>query len=149
MSQKPVVDVIFNTTAGGSLKNALRQIGNGERVISQFDDLSFGPITDEKARLAWIDDELAFDGYDEAVKSDRAFWEEAAAEDIKPVVWLSLLSANEYAGFLEFLWRRSRNDFSIVDVTKLTFQGNTGPFVARTLGVVAPDQIIATRLIDR
>jgi hypothetical protein len=151
MSQKPVVHVLFNPSAAGSLKYALRQIGSADRVIGQFDDFSFGPINDaaHETRLAWVDNELAFDGYDEVIEGDRSFWIEAASEDIQPVVWISLLSANEYAGFLEFLWRRSCADFRIVDVTGLTFQGNNGPFTARTLGVLAPDQIIAAGLIDQ
>ena len=36
--------IVFNPSAGAGLRDALRQSGRDERVVSLFDSLSFGPI---------------------------------------------------------------------------------------------------------
>jgi len=36
--------IVFNSSAAAGLRDALRQTGRDERVVSLFDCLSFGPI---------------------------------------------------------------------------------------------------------
>lgn len=114
------------------------------------DDLSFGPISDadHRERLRWIEAELAIDGYEEVLQSDEVFWAEATSGEIYPVVWVNRRCAKEYAGFLEFLWRKPDSDFAIVDLTDV-FAGRKEKSFVRAFGEVAPEQIAEAQLIRR
>lgn len=149
--QKPVVHVAFSSSAAGSLEEALGTIGCKDRVINQADDLSFGPISDagHRERLSWIENELAYDGYEEVLQVDGVFWAEAISGEIYPVVWVNRRCAREYAGFLEFLWRRPDVDFEIIDLTDIVFAGPKGKSFVRAFGELAPDQIVEAGLFRR
>lgn len=151
LNTMPINHVAFGLSAAGSLKYALRQIDCQQPVIGLPDDLSFGPINlpSRHERLAWIENELALDGYEEVLETTERFWEEVITPDTFPVIWVNLRSAREYAGFLEFLWRVRSKEFRVVDVTNVEFKGRRGPFFANSFGQVSPEQIIETRLIDR
>jgi Domain of unknown function (DUF1835) len=51
-----VLHIVFNPSAAAGLRDALRQAGRDERVISFFDSLSFGPINppDPELRSEWV-----------------------------------------------------------------------------------------------
>ena len=105
----PICHILFSETAAHSLGEALQSVGRGDRVIYLPDDLSFGPVNppDPVAREDWMRRELEFDLTDEAWPIDQveAFWRKALATSARRIVWVSQLSAPEYAGFLEFVWR--------------------------------------------
>lgn len=149
--QKPVVHVVFSPSAAGSLKQALGTIGCKDRVIGQMDDLSFGPIseTGHRERLSWIENELAYDGYEEVLRSDDVFWAKATSDEKYPVIWVNRRCAKEYAGFLEFLWRVPGVNFAIVDLTDTVFAGREGKTFVRSFGEVAPEQIVEAQLFRR
>lgn len=150
--QKPVVHVVFSSSAAGSLKQALRTTGCSERVIGQSDDLSFGPIGDisQSERLRWIDNELAIDGYAEVLTRDERFWAEATSAEVHPRIWINRRCAKEYAGLLEFLCRISHTDFGIIDITDDIFLlGRERKVRAHSLSEVAPEQIVEAQLFRR
>ncbi len=149
MDQKPAQHVVFSSSAAGNLKLALEQIGCKERVISQRDDLSIGPIDGHlDERHKWLEKELAYEDYREVPELDTLFWTEAISPQIYPVAWVSRRCAREYAGFLEFLWRLGHTDFSIVDTTNLLVQGPYRQHPAVTIAVLSPGKIIETQLLN-
>ena len=148
---KPTLHVVFNMSPAGTLRQALGDLGRHERVIGCPDDLSFGPIDPPSADLreAWIGDELGYD-FDGVVRDAEVFWAEATSPDVVPVVWVSRYDAQEYAGFLEFIWRIGDAPFRVVDVTGVEYGNLRGdPVVVRSLGAVPKDAIIAAGLPDR
>jgi hypothetical protein len=149
--QKPVVHVVFSMSGAGSLRRALEQVGCNERVIGQPDDFSFGPINEEGnfARLAWAQDELAYDSYWDVLEFDNLFWGEATSANVHPVVWVNRRCAKEYAGFLQFLSQVPHSGFKIVDITGVIFSNGKGTFVAHSIGEIAPEQIAEARLVER
>jgi hypothetical protein len=149
--QRPVVHVVFDLSAAGSLRHALELIGRRERVIGQPDDLSLGPIDYDsiRVRLDWIDNELWYENYREITEFDNLFWSEAMSPAIHPVAWVNRRCAREYAGFLQFLWRVPHSDFEIVDITDIDFSNGKSPFAIHSLGEVAPQQIIDAGLPAR
>jgi hypothetical protein len=99
--------IVFNPSAAACLRDALRQSGRDERVVSLFDCLSFGPLNppDPELRGTWVEEELGYAGWEEVVGEATSFWPEALSISNRRIAWLSRRSAQEYAGFLECLWR--------------------------------------------
>jgi hypothetical protein len=152
MDQKPVVHVVFSLSAAGCLKDALVQMHCDQRVIGQSDNLSFGPINGvgHAARVDWIRKEFGYAKHEEILQSDDLFWAEATSPEVRPVVWISLRCARDYAGFLQFLWRVPHTDFKVVDTTNIVFPGgHSRTAIAHSLDEMAPEQIIEAQLIDR
>ncbi|MGJ4929856.1 DUF3658 domain-containing protein [Bradyrhizobium sp. HKCCYLS2038] len=121
--------LVFNMSAAGTLRAALQQAGRNDRVIGLGDSLSFGPIDppDPALRTAWVDQEFEVSGWDEVGGQATTFWDEALSRTHRKVAWLSRRSAQEYAGFLELLWRLGDEPIEIVDLTDaLARVGNPG-----------------------
>jgi hypothetical protein len=148
----PTLHVVFNMSAAGTIRQALEQIGRRERVIGLPDNLSFGPIDPPSARSRWEWAEQWLDcEYEEVAKMADLFWAEAKSPDIVPVVWVCRHCASEYAGFLEFVWRRADAPLGVVDATGPRFvgPGQSGTRVARSLGVMTRKEILDARPTDR
>ncbi|WP_316160502.1 DUF3658 domain-containing protein [Bradyrhizobium sp. SZCCHNRI20481] len=114
-----ILHVVFNMSAAATLRAALQQAGRDERVIGLADSLSFGPIAppDPALRTAWVDQELEVSGWDEVGGQAIAFWDEALSHHSRRIAWLTRRSTQEYAGFLELLWRLGDEPIEIVDFT--------------------------------
>ncbi|MGC2774818.1 MAG: DUF3658 domain-containing protein [Bradyrhizobium sp.] len=114
-----ILHLVFNSSAAGTLRQALGQAGRDERVIGFPDSLSFGPIDppDPALRTAWMDEELEVSGWDEVGRKTTAFWDEALSCTSRRIAWLTRRSTQEYAGFLEFLGRLGDEPIEIVDLT--------------------------------
>jgi hypothetical protein len=147
--------VVFNPSAAGSLRQALRESGRNERVISLFDSLSFGPINppSPELRCKWVEEELGYTNWEEAVGEANAFWIEALSTSDRKVAWLSRRSAQEYAGFLEWLWRLGEEPTEVIDLTDVMVAGNKNrpvkPHLAISLGMLPPYKILENNLLDR
>jgi len=117
----PVLHLVFHPSAALDLRRALHMAGRADRVVALDDDFSFGPIgaPDLASRAQWVETALGYDGWDEVVRKDEAFWAAALTGDCHRVAWLSRRSAQDYAGFLELVWRLGDAPFDIVDVTEL------------------------------
>ena len=91
--------IVFNPSAAACLRDALRQSGRDERVVSLFDCLSFGPInpSDPELRRTWVEEELGYTGWEEVVREAASFWPEALSISNRRIAWLSRRSAQEYA----------------------------------------------------
>ncbi|RUU57942.1 DUF1835 domain-containing protein [Mesorhizobium sp. M2C.T.Ca.TU.009.01.2.1] len=105
--EKPVVHVVFNMSAAGSLRHALAHMGRHETVIGLPDDLSFGPVDPPAIdlRARWMEDVLGFERRPDLEQEADLFWSRATGRDIAPVAWVCRRNALEFAGFLEFVWR--------------------------------------------
>lgn len=114
----PIRHILFSDSAAHSLGEALRQVGCKDRVICLPDDLSFGPINppDPVAREEWMHRELKFELTDEERPIDQveSFWNEALAARGRRIVWVSKRAAQEFAGFLEFVWRAGQGNCDLV-----------------------------------
>jgi hypothetical protein len=144
--------VVFDPSAAGGLRQALTQAGRDDRVISLFDSLSFGPINppDSKLRGRWVEEKLGYTGWAEAVGDTASFWREASSISDRKVAWMSRRSAQEYAGFLEWIWRLGEDQIEIVDLTEVVVAGPTGePYPAISLAMLSPDKILENGMLDR
>jgi len=66
---------VFNPSAAAGLRDALRQSGRDERVVSLFDSLSFGPINppEPELRRRWVEEELGYTAWAEVVGEATSF----------------------------------------------------------------------------
>jgi hypothetical protein len=151
----PTLHVVFSPSAAGELHRALKASGRDGPVISLFDCLSFGPINspDPAARSKWVEEELDYEWWDVVIES-MGFWEQPRKHRGPIVVWMSRRSAQEYAGFLEWLWRFGDLSFEIVDLTTVTVDhkdtdGVVAPKLAVSLALLNSRVIIESGLLDR
>jgi hypothetical protein len=147
--------IVFNSSAAAGLRVALRQAGRDERVVGLSDCLSFGPINpaDPELRRKWVEEELNYTGWDDVVGEATSFWPEALSVNSRRIAWLSRRSAQEYAGFLEWLWRLDEEPVEVVDLTDIVVAGNSTGVIERhfaiSLGILPPDKILENELLDR
>jgi hypothetical protein len=147
--------IVFNPSGAGCLREALRQSGRTDGVVSLFDCLSFGPINppDPKLRTTWVEEQLGYTGWEEAVGEATSFWSEALSSNHRRIAWLSRRSTLEYAGFLEWLWRLGEEPIEVIDLTDVMVAGDekgaTEPRLAISLGLMPPQKILENDLLDR
>jgi Protein of unknown function/Domain of unknown function (DUF1835) len=145
--------IVFNSSGAAGLREALRQAGRDERVVGLFDSLSFGPINppDPELRSKWVEEELGYTGWEEVVGEATSFWPESLSVSNRRVAWLSRRSAQEYAGFLEWLWRLGEEPIEVIDLTDVmvtTKNEPTTPCLAISLGILPPYQILENDLFN-
>jgi hypothetical protein len=145
--------IVFNPSAAAGLRDALRQAGRDEPVVSLFDCLSFGPINpaDPELRTTWVEEELGYSEWEDIASQDHSFWSQALSSGCRKVAWMSRRSAQEYAGFLEWLWRLGEEPIEVVDLTDVMVTGNSTEskrYLALSLGILAPRQILENMLLD-
>jgi hypothetical protein len=149
-----IVHFVFTPSGAGCLGQALRKAGRNDRVVTSFDDLSFGPINppDPSLRSKWVENELC---RTEWIPDDsERRWREALSPDHRNVAWLTRRSAMEYAGFLEWLWRLGDEPCEVVDLTdvKVSYSPEHGPprppRFAMSLGMLHHDKICSDKLWD-
>jgi Protein of unknown function/Domain of unknown function (DUF1835) len=154
----PICHILFSKTAARLLSEALQVVGREDRVICLPDDLSFGPINppDPIAREDWMHRELGLDLTDEEWPIDQieAFWDEALTTSARRIIWVSKLSAPEYGGFLEFVWRLGDAPCDIVEFGRqeIAYRGRDGilrRIQALVLGELAPEHVTETRYWER
>lgn len=147
--------IVFNSSAAAGLRDALRQAGRDERVVSLSDCLSFGPINppDPELRRKWVEKELGYTGWEDVVGQATSFWPEALSISNRRIAWLSRRSTQEYAGFLEWLWRLGEEPIEVIDLTDVMVVGNKNepskPHLAISLGILPPNQILENNLLNR
>lgn len=134
--------IVFNPSAAAGLRDAQRQAGRDERVVSLSDCLSFGPINppDPGLRTQWVKTELDYSGWEDVVNEATSFWREALSISERRIAWLSRRSAQEYAGFLEWLWRLDQDEIEVVDLTDVILEGNGTRPADRHLTRRSPEQ---------
>jgi hypothetical protein len=128
-----------------------------DRIAEFLDDLSSGPINPCVANLRaqWAATELACPDWEEISNDDGAFWTAALSSGDRRIAWISRRSAQEYSGFLEFIWRLGDKPCEIIDLTnqKVIYRNNRGedssPFFAGQLSSLHAYQIIGAGLLDR
>ncbi len=128
----------------------MEQAGCEDRVIVLPDNLSFGPIdgVDFNARDEWTETTLGDLSDIYSREAQGAFWHDAFGEGVSRVVWLSKRSPQEFAGFLEFVWRLGDAPCEIVDLTEFvlperTVNGRQYPrSLAGSLSMLTPEQIL-------
>ena len=120
-------------SAGGSLRQAIRDAGRDEEVVSCRDDLSCGPIKsdDQSARAAWW---ARFYDVPEFEGDFKTFWNRVTTTDDRLVVWFGRHAAGELAFYLALADRLGDRSYDIVDVT-----GARSPAVS----IVPTDQLRA------
>ena len=147
--------VVFTPSGAGCLVQALRKAGRDDAVIACFDNLSFGPINPPDAsRAKWVESELGWTEWELAVSRSESFWREAPSSDRRKVAWLSRRSPMEYAGFLEWLWRRGDDPCEVVDLTDVTVSHGSEhgpprrPRLAISVAMLHRDIIASEKLWD-
>lgn len=147
-----ILHVVFNSSAAGTLRAAFGKSGRDERVIGLPDSLSFGPIDppDPALRTAWVEEKLGFSGWDEVGGQATSFWSEALSRNHRRIVWFTRRSTQEYAGFLEFLWRLGQEPLEVIDLTDTMVRrgGTTEPQLAVSLALLPPEVISDNNLWD-
>lgn len=147
--------IVFNSSAAAGLRDALRQAGRDEHVVGLSDCLSFGPINppDPELRRKWVEEELDCTGWEEVVGEATSFWPEALSINSRRIAWLSRRSAQEYAGFLEWLWRLDEEPVEVIDLTDIVVAGNRTGMIERhfaiSLAILPPHKILENGLLDR
>jgi Protein of unknown function/Domain of unknown function (DUF1835) len=147
--------VVFNPSAAGSLRHALRRADRTDRVVSLSDCLSFGPIDppDPELRSTWVEEKLGYTGWEDVVSETSSFWSEALSISERKIAWLSRRSAQDYAGFLAWLWRLGEETIEVIDLTDAQVvthsDGQTERHLAICLGMLSADNILANALLDR
>ena len=160
MKVKPTntLHIVFGEAAGGVLRQALRAAGRSDRVITYWDDLSFGPIDppDAASRSAWATRELGFPAARPSLaRRERAFWTVALATTAAHrIVWVSRRTPHDYSNFSEFLWRLGEQACEIVDLTDVVVTWHERDGGARqepvvSLALLNPDQVREYALWDR
>ena len=111
-----VLHVAPGSSAGGSLRQAIRASGRTDDVISFRDDLSCGPIDSEEssARARWWAPR-----YEEHDSDLDDFWRRIMSTPDRLVVWFGRHSAQEHAFFLALVDRLGDHPYEIIDVTGL------------------------------
>jgi Protein of unknown function/Domain of unknown function (DUF1835) len=156
MMTQTTLHFVFSPSGAASLAEALEQAGRDDRVITFFDDVSFGPINpaDSISRAKWVEEELGRTGWGEMTTESERGWQEALSPDARKVAWLTRRSAMEYAGFLEWLWRLGDAPREVVDLTevKVSRRQEHGPprppHLAVSLGMLNHDTICRDKLWD-
>lgn len=143
------VHVAFGPSRAESVRDALRLRGSQARVIALPGALNVGPIDppDPDVRQAWIRTVLRCDPHDDR-REPEAPWTEATSVDIYPVYWVCLRDAGEQACFLAFAYRMAGRPFDIVDATDLDFVTRDGIRSPWSLGLMRPEDIVASGLIE-
>ena len=146
---------VFSPSGAANLAEALEQAGRDDRIITFFDDLSFGPIDPPHSilRAKWVEKELGRAGWDEMTNKSERGWQQARAVDPRKVAWLTRRSAMEYAGFLELLWRLGDAPCEVVDLTEVEVACRPEhrprpPRLAMCLGMLHSDTIGDHKLWD-
>jgi Protein of unknown function/Domain of unknown function (DUF1835) len=157
----PILHVVFTETGAADLREALKASGRDDAVVSLADNLSFGPIdpADPEARRTWVEKELGFTGWPSTPEQDgdngwedisvraHAFWNESLSPRHRKIAWISCLSAMEYAGFLEWLWRLGDALCEVIDLSdvKISYRREHGPprrpLLAMSLGMLDQNAI--------
>jgi len=146
-----VVHVAWGVSRAESVRDALHLQGQEARVIALPGALSIGPIAppDPGARQAWARANLRDDDPDRDWHEPEAPWAEATSTDVHPVYWVCLSDAAEHASFLAFASRMAGRPFDIVDVTELDFTTVGGVSPIWSLGLLRPEEIVASGLSSR
>jgi hypothetical protein len=122
-----ILHIAPGDSAGGSLRQAIRDVGRDDEVLAFRDDLSCGPICPDSpsVRAAWWSQ-----FYDEmdVYLAGNTFWERVAASEDRLVVWFGRRSAHELAFFLAWTDRLGERPYWIIDVTgrPLPLKGRDG-----------------------
>jgi hypothetical protein len=147
--------VTFSSSAGGSLKQALRALGRREEVLYLLaDDLAIGPLepTHGRSRRQWAMDEIGFEEWPDGDSHDREFWDRLATLRSELVVWISRRYVTEYCGFLEVLRRVKHVPINVVDVADVELAGRDGALDAElssAFSVLSHERIVANGLYER
>jgi hypothetical protein len=147
-----VIHVAWGASRSGSVRDALRRQGCGARVIALTDTLSLGPIDtlDPGARAAWFEANTIRDDEPVEAKIDHeTSWIEATADDAYPVYWVCLADAVEHAAFLAFASRMAGRPFDLIDATGLDLTTIDGISPIWSLGLLRPEDIVASGLSER
>jgi len=152
----PKLHIVFSLAAADRLRGALARPERQDQVIAICDDFSFGPINpaDTDQRIAWTERVLGCPYWGEQCGNDIALWAAAVSEHCLPVVWMTRRSAQEHAGFLEFIWRRGDLPCEVVDLTNVSVvykdQENRllPPRLILGLYSLSPRQILKDRLLE-
>jgi hypothetical protein len=107
-------------SAGGSLRQAIREAGRNDEVQSWLDDLSCGPIASDEPseRAKWW---ARFHGDRDIEAGLKAFWDRVSTTDERLVVWFGRHRASELAFFLAWADRLGDRPYEYIDVAGLRF----------------------------
>ena len=144
------VHVTFGRTRAEDIRSALRLSGHQERVIGLSKDLAVGPINPPEpgARQEWIRDVLRCEPDDEPDEAEEP-WAEATSTATYPIYWVCMSDAAEQASFLEFSFRMNGRTFDVVNATGLDFVTIRGIRTPWSLGLMSPEDIVASGLYGR
>ena len=111
-----ILHIAPGSSAGASLREAIRTSGRTDHVISFRDNLSSGPIDSDNssARALW-----RASIHDENDVDLDSFWRHITSTSDRLIVWFGRHSALEHAFFLALADRLGDRPYDIIDVTGL------------------------------
>lgn len=147
---KPQFHLLFSPSAAGTLRATLSEQGRPDRVVSVFDDFSFGPLdSDDATRVAWVENELSITEWNSVIADSRPALTASLSSAVEPVVWVSFREARTYAGFLRWLACRGDAPCTIIDVSDVAQDGSpAGPDAKPAIGPGALPRDAMARLLD-
>jgi hypothetical protein len=98
--------------------------------------------------------ELGYTGWEEITPGIQQIWAAALDTDARCVAWMSRRSAQDYTGFLEFVWRLGDGPCDVVDLTDIMVasdekDGQASPLqLVLSLALLPAYQIIDNKLFD-
>jgi hypothetical protein len=132
-------------SAGGSLLQALRDVGSDDEVLRFRDDLSCGPIDPDNpsTRAQWWS---RFHDASEVEISLCSFWQRAMQTDDRIVVWFGRHAASELAFLLAWAHRLGDRSYFVIDVTgrELSFRQRDGSLTtkrAQSVSIIPPEPL--------
>jgi hypothetical protein len=154
--QQAVLHVTFGSYSDKPLRAALKRAERDELVAGLWDDLSLGPIDppDPKVRWAWARQEMGlFAQCREIFAEKNNAWDAALSIPGRRIGWTSRRSADEFCGFLEWIWRLGDAPCEIVDLheVEIDWHRRDGTIVHKGIPSLArlfPEQFQADALWD-
>jgi hypothetical protein len=147
-----IVHFVFAPTGAGNLRKAVRADGRDDQVVLTWHKLNIGPIdrSDSAARWRWSEErEFGWGNPDDRPPSERD-WDDSRFPGHRKVAWFSRRSAEEYAGFLDWLWHRGDIPLDVIDLSEVivTPSPPQEPFLAASMALLHEEHIRNNKLWD-
>jgi hypothetical protein len=147
-----IVHIVFTPSGASSLRKAVRVAGRDDQIVLTWHSLNIGRIdpSDPAARSRWFEEKELYWSNPEDHASSKRHWDDSRFPAHRKVAWFSRRSAEEYAGFLDWLWHRGDIPLDVVDLSEVfvTPSPPQEPFLAASMALLHDEQIRNNKLWD-
>jgi hypothetical protein len=151
MMTQTIVHFVFSPSGAGNLRRALKAAGRNDQVVLTWHNLNFGPIdpSHPEERSKWLERELGWPKPEDRSPSPRD-WDDSRFPNHRKVAWFTRRSADEFAGFLDWLWHRGDTPLDVIDLSEVWVFPTPPqePFLVTSLGSLHDKHIWHKKLWD-